>query len=180
MFISWGLSDYQCLSWFGSPPLTLSLPLFPCLTIQLASYQKYTEIGPVELEGGLPVSVYKILYCETPASVQPKCRMPVITSIFFFCTNYWIKLKNWLFQIVGEVLKQLSEDKCQLVWYKLIFIHAMIFFFNSHCEGHQWASLCRWMPETDWQIQTQGWNPSCSGYDNTDHHEVHHLDSKSA
>ncbi len=55
-------------------------------------------------------------------------------------------LQSGVGQIVGEVLRQLTEDKCKyqltIEWVRLT---TGRFFYTSYCEGIQWSSLCGWL-----------------------------------
>ncbi len=48
-------------------------------------------------------------------------------------------LQSGVGQIVGEVLRQLTEDKCK---YQLIVSELSLDTHCSYCEGVQWATLC--------------------------------------
>ena len=41
-----------------------------------------------------------------------------------------------------------------------------------HCEGNKWTKICRWMQATVGESKTKARNQSCSGYDNSHHHEI--------
>lgn len=59
-------------------------------------------------------------------------------------------------QIVGEVLKQLTEDKCMFTSNSLhkltsasfsnrLFVLFAFYFDCSYCESNEWSSICSWM-----------------------------------
>lgn len=50
-------------------------------------------------------------------------------------------------QIVGEVLKQLTEDKCKYDDVRLLLADlSKLYLFFSHCQGNQWPTLCGRLP----------------------------------
>ena len=83
-------------------------------------------------------------------------------------------LQSGVGQIVGEVLRQLTEDKCEWAWPAvvsgrglrsggrgLVLVRFFVLFcfvwfsfsgffvcFCSHCEGFKWSSLCGWLQKT--------------------------------
>ena len=53
-------------------------------------------------------------------------------------------LQSGVGQIVGEVLRQLTEEKCMYNYC----VVSLCWFVYSYCEGIQWTSLCSWLPQT--------------------------------
>lgn len=74
-------------------------------------------------------------------------------------------------QIVGEVLKQLTEDKCKYIL-QPIGIALIIELSFSHREGNKRASLCRRLSTPIGQDSSKIWYSSRSGHDNFDDYAI--------
>ena len=85
-----------------------------------------------------------------------------------------IKALQSVGQIIGEVLKQLDEERCTfsspffaLFW---IWVNSTQLTVYSHCQGILRAPICRRLSFQGRQVQVEARNPCRSGYDNAYYH----------
>lgn len=80
-----------------------------------------------------------------------------------------IKALQSVGQIIGEVLKQLDEERCMFITTGYC-IGSISLTRRSYREGIIRTTLCCWMPVKGRQGEVETGNSSCAGYDNTHHH----------
>ena len=68
-------------------------------------------------------------------------------------------------QIVGEVLRQLDEERCTCTTCAIVLTKC------SHCQSLQRSSLCCWLQNQGKQGRLETWHPCGFGHDHLDHHE---------
>jgi ATP-dependent 26S proteasome regulatory subunit len=78
----------------------------------------------------------------------------------FETTEDNIKALQSVGQIIGEVLKQLDEERCEgfrsLLWCLLELI------LHSHRQSFLWSKICRWLPIKSRQSEAEARNPRCA------------------
>lgn len=93
-----------------------------------------------------------------------------------------IKALQSVGQIIGEVLKQLDEERCMSLSSLISLLGALLWLFSvaslsciansvfSHCQSIFRTPICRRLPFQGRQGQAETRNPCRSRYDNTYHH----------
>ena len=75
----------------------------------------------------------------------------------FDFTEENIKALQSVGQIIGEVLKQLDHERCELFTASYLFSKAKT--YSSHCQGLIWSAICCRMPLQGGQGQIEARNP---------------------
>lgn len=88
-----------------------------------------------------------------------------------------IKALQSVGQIIGEVLKQLDDERCKPGPIKESILELCLLPTYSHCQGVFRSQICCWLQIESRQGQAETRNQSCSGHDYTNYHA--HVTSRS-
>jgi hypothetical protein len=81
-----------------------------------------------------------------------------------------IKAVQSVGQIIGEVMKQLDDERCMYNEPRTCMQAAHTTCYPSHCESFIRSPICCLLPSSITSCQAQSWYTSIARYDNTDHH----------
>lgn len=81
-----------------------------------------------------------------------------------------IKALQSVGQIIGEVLKQLDEERCKSLIHHKTTSNNVADLLGSHCESIIGTSICRRLPIEAGKVEAQARSKSSTGHDNTHNH----------